>query len=408
MPEPILDTTACNDPAANDPPTQGAGPLASKMGEESVTGSRGRPGDAEPWSGPDALQDLVGLFRHSTTLVEFLAPRKTRETAAALDPAEGIDRITDITTPGTPDNLHFARIVAHWRLDRQPFGSEHYFNVPIAAVGSHLDTPATGQGRQRACRLHGIFYQANLAAMVASLVTATTASEQIEFLECLDRIFPAPFLATVTRDDLARPDSSTLYVESAELALEIRTRCLVSRYMAAESRGLPSSATLDPFSKRWSILTEPTSNELKNRFIADLEKRFEPLGSHGHHHHHRQRKPQALRDLHDRYPWQSFAVQLITWAQNRTNEIHDYLEGHRDVDAVLNAFMAVGGRRPALMAPSRTITDPPIPAQPREIGSWGCQPQSPPEPAVKSAAADPAALSPGRSIDAPKATKRLM
>jgi hypothetical protein len=399
--EPVSHTTACNDPTANDPPLQGPSLLASGMEEESVTGPRDQSRDTEPWPTHDTLRDLVGLFYHSTTLVKFLIPRKTRETPA-LD--HDMDWIVGITTPGTSNNRRFARIVAHWQLDKQSFGSQHYFDVPIA-VRSHLNVPATNQDHPRACRLHGIFYQANIAAMVASLAAATTPSDQIQFLEYLDRTFPTPFLATVTRDDLARPDSSTLCVESGNLALEIRTRCLISRYMTTETEGLLSFSTLDPFAKRWNILAEPKNNGLRNRFITDLEKRFGRLGSYQR---NRAGKLTALQDLHDKYPWRSFAMQLITWAQKRTNEIYDYLEGHRDIDAVLNTFMAMGDKRPALIIPSQAVTGPPMPSQSQEIGPWGCHPQLPPKPAIKPAAVEPLASNPVRSIDAPNATERLV
>lgn len=179
----------------------------------------------------DALEDL---FDASNKVLGLLLPSEVSRTSV-----QGIEeRSLDSKSKET---RQLQRYNPNFQAQRVVYGDDRFINVPVI-VRAILDVSKVEEIPPGPWRMDPILYRANLATLTTSLMTHNREGGEGTWHE-LNKLFPRPFLqkfvANNALGDFA--DGSALFVETFELAVDMRTRSFIE-----SAKRLVSQEGFDP------------------------------------------------------------------------------------------------------------------------------------------------------------------
>ena len=236
------------------------------------------------------------------------------------------------------------------QLFKRPFGNELYVNLSIGVRGL-LGVRHVGNMRDGPWRPDDIFYKANLAIMITSLLSSQESSSNSQsIVEKLERDFPSPFFSRLLDSSELGTKSvgcSSLSSESFEVALDLRTQyfiTLVQRHLLQPNfdpdllllqvfyenedslKGWDADGmrTNDFGSKAQNAISDRI-NHIKRTFREDLQS-----VQTGH--------LVDLDQLKTLYGWSTFIFKVLSWSKLRSSEIQAEINSRGSVEGIRQAL----------------------------------------------------------------------
>ena len=291
----------------------------------------------------ELIDHLPDLVQKSDTILNLLAPPNMSDLFLET-------RLRDLQTPDSKPKRSLDRARRLFRDVKAVYGSEDFIKTSIALRGTlnMKDASRIGDG---AWRPDDAFYKANLASLVLEAFSrSTSASEPSLPLEKLDRDFPEPFISRLHgRTRTGSTGSSSLYLETLDLALEIRTQCAVQ--ILRQNQSNPNFDRHEAISqvfyesdnentlRGWAIKgMDP--NAKRDDIISRLRLVSSAVDS--------DVDANGFRALQEQFPVQKFLHKLITWCRARSSEIDGRLEKNGGIMGVQSELDSETRRRQGL------------------------------------------------------------
>jgi hypothetical protein len=393
------------DPAAEDPQLQQDDPPVDDEDGARLILSGLETSELAKLNHPLMVKSLADLFQNSTKIIDLLIPPGASK-GATLDVAE------QIRTKESFESKYFEKVTGQFVLDKDSFGSNFYLDLSVA-LRALFKVPAMKQLKNGPWRPDDMLYKANLTVIAVSVLSSEGWDEDIEnVLEDLDRLFPTPFLSMINDRGHSQPGSSSLYKETLDLALEIRTQYLISQLTKEleNPNFMPSQILQKIFFdstqfREWNIHVTKKDDKLRKSFTSTLTKRIELL------------KSCIINDignlvdlplLERLYPWSNFVTNLASWIRSRADEIDDHVKRQGGTEEVVRSLSIEAGKRPALILPQQETANILSPAQSQASRFQSVRLQSPRSVSSRVAEITASQSNPDPPVEPPRSTQRLV
>lgn len=273
----------------------------------------------------DILDTLPDLSDTSDKLLSFAIPAELSEALVATTMAH-------LQNKDTREYKKLKRLGDTFERQRKEYGGDSYINVGDT-LKRLLGRKASPIDEQTASwRPDALLQKANLAVLVLQILSIGKQDQREIFTEDIAGTFPLPFLQSLGLSRNLTPECSALAQETCELALEVRTQeaiMLLARHVGKINFD-PDTALLQVFYddpktlKGWATsglrvgdLTEEAKERIVGR-VKQLRGAFisnGPMPPSG--------QPSGVDSLHLRFPWSTFAPQMLVWVGHRVTEIEN-------------------------------------------------------------------------------------
>ena len=272
----------------------------------------------------DILDNLPDLYEASCNLLDLCCPSQASQS--------GIKKLLQsLEDSSRRPRKNLEKSKKKFRAALSAFTTERYISLSFV-LRKLLGSKQLEGLNNGIWRPDDLFYQANLASTIESLVSydpSTAASSSP--LEKLDRDFPERFLGSFRGpSQIVSPGSSLLSSQSFEVGLDLRTQFTIWTLISCS--GNPSfdpdevikQSFKDPDSldsRGWHVeglhydqLSESQKQAVQNRCEVISDRfRSQPVST-------------ALQQLQTQFPYAEFVIRFITWTSARKNEITERLK----------------------------------------------------------------------------------
>lgn len=270
----------------------------------------------------DLLDTLSDLSDASDKLLSFVIPTEISETSVSRTMAQ-------LQKKDTRENKKLQRLSDIFERQRKEYGGDSYINVG-ETLRRLLGRKAGPIDEQTASwRPDALLQKANLALLVSRMLTIVGRDQNDQFLEDIAGTFPRPFAQGLGRPESLTPECSALTDATFQVALQVRTQeaiMLLARHVEKINFD-PDTALLQLFYdtnnlKGWAVAglrTEELRREFRDTILGRVEQLREAFGasvstsSDG--------QSSGIESLLTKFPWTTFARQLVAWAGQRLTEI---------------------------------------------------------------------------------------
>lgn len=271
----------------------------------------------------DMLDTLPDLSDASEKLLNFVIDFELSEAS--------VDRtMAQLQNKDTRENKKFKRLSDIFERQRKEFGGESYINVG-ETLRRLLGRKAGPIDEQTATwRPDALLQRANIAILLSRMLSIAEQDQRDQFLGDIASTFPRPFAQRLGLPGSLTPECSSLAEETFQMALEARTQeaiMLLTRHGGKINFDL-DTALLQLFYdannhiKGWivsGLRTADLRKEAKERILGRVKQLREPfrlsvpVSFEG--------QSSGVESLRVKFPWATFAQQLVAWAGQRLREI---------------------------------------------------------------------------------------
>lgn len=288
--------------------------------------------DVSPMEMLDALPDLSAA---ADKLLDFVIPSDISEASIA-------SLMTQVQTKDSRVEPRLTRLGKTLQAQRDVYGGASYINIGETfnrllggKIGIADDRIATATWRPEP-----LLQKANLAKLALRVLGLPAHSQKSIFVEELAQAFPLPFVQKFLPVGSMTPGSSSLSVETLELALEIRTQeaiMILDRHTGQPNFDSDVLLTQIFFKnaktlRGWGIEGLMVSEEIRGcivQRVENLRSAFKDTAamSPGN-------QKWGVELLKTIFSWNSFAHHIIGWTHQRLAEIRDQTASYGGVKAI--------------------------------------------------------------------------
>ncbi|MCJ1393472.1 hypothetical protein MMC18_006347 [Xylographa bjoerkii] len=325
---------------------------------------------------PGSLSAISGTTARTSHSAQELAELDAAEMVDALpDLADASDKILNLLMPAEVSDASIdaiaktledptsrltkklARLTGSFQPTKKVYGNEPYINVSIAIRGT-LAVRRSSQVGAGPWRPDAIFYKANIAQLMASLLSLSAQSVR-PWVEKMERDFPAPFLSHLSKSQqqFEAPGVSYLLEETLEAAFDIRLQLFLSllKQYYREENFDPDVLLSDVFYagltsiKGWDINGLRTKELTRHhqKMIAERLDAIQEIFN--------EQEVLDVESISSKYPWLNCVRSLMSWAESRKDEIEAQMVLVGGVERVHSALTAEITRRAGLPAGNEGI-----------------------------------------------------
>lgn len=290
----------------------------------------------------DMLDTLPDLSDASDKLLSFVIPTEISETSVSRTMAQ-------LQKKDTRENKKLQRLSDIFERQRKEYGGDSYINVG-KTLRRLLGRKAGPIDEQTASwRPDALLQKANLALLVSRMLTIVGRDQNDQFLEDIAGTFPQPFAQGLGRPESLTPECSALTDGTFRVALQVRTQeaiMLLARHV--EKINFDSdTALLQLFYdannlKGWAVAglrTEELRREFKDTILGRVEQLREAFRASVSTSSDDQSS--GIESLRTKFPWTTFARQLVAWAVQRLTEIEIQTTTYGGTQAICQGLIDV-------------------------------------------------------------------
>jgi hypothetical protein len=270
---------------------------------------------------------LQELSQWSDNMIDTLAPQGGMS-------VESIKMLaTGLANPDLRTTKNFVRYQAKLAELRGNYGNGTVINISVALRGiigaTQADVLTTGLWRP-----DDIFHKANLAATLEEIYLQLKDDPDMLSMEKLDRNFPEPFLARLTKTDTihSSPGTSALFKETLDIGLDVRTHYALQ--VIREQAGAPNFVADDILSQIFFAVDDNSTmrawdvdglrlgdlkNSQRSAYAQRVDQITEALGVGSG-------EEVDFYGLNNRFPILAFVQRFAAWTRSRLDEINRHID----------------------------------------------------------------------------------